>query len=264
MNNSAVCFITGASSGLGKGLALRLAGEGYSVGLAARRLTELEAVAAEIEEGGGRAGVYPCDVSNRDQVLAAVGKCQEELGPVDLLVANAGISINTLVEAFDSRDVEKVLGVNLMGAVYATEAVLQGMLQRGRGQIVAVSSIAGFGGLPLSAAYSASKGGMTNFFESLRLDLKGSGVYVTVITPGFVKTPMTGHNRHAMPFLMELDPAVELMVRAIKRRRRSLAFPWPLAAIAWTTRFLPRRAYDWLVGRVDRRKSTKAGGTVQD
>jgi short-subunit dehydrogenase len=138
------------------------------------------------------------------------------------------------------------------------------MLARGGGQIVAVSSIAGIGGLPLSAAYSASKAGMTNFFESLRIDLRGTGVDVTVIKPGFVRTPMTDHNRHAMPFLVDLDPAVEVMARAIRRRKKSLTFPWPLAAIVGAARFLPRPAYDWLAGRVDRRKSLEAGGPETD
>ena len=246
------------------GLGVRLGQEGYSVGLAARREAQLEEVASRVREKGGLASIFPCDVSEKDQVIDAIQKCEEELGPVDLLVANAGVSVNTRVEAFDAEEIERVIRINLLGAVYATEAVLQGMLKRGKGQIVAVSSIAGFAGLPMSAAYSASKGGMTNFFESLRVDLRGSGVDVTVITPGFVKTPMTAHNRHRMPFLMELDPAVELMTRAILKRKKSLAYPWPLAAVAWSARFLPRPAYDWLVSRVDRGKSPEAGGPPEN
>ena len=245
---------------MGMGLAVRLGRDGYAVGLAARRESLLEEVADRVREQGATAGIFPCDVSQRDQVAGAIRKCEEELGPVDLLIANAGVSINTRVEAFDATEVERVIRINLLGAIYATEAVLAGMLERGRGQIVAVSSIAGFAGLPMSAAYSASKGAMTNFFESLRIDLRGSGVDVTVITPGFVKTPMTAHNRHRMPFLMDLDPAVELMARAIRKRKKSLAFPWPLAALAWSARFLPRPAYDWLASRVERGKSPEAGG----
>jgi short-subunit dehydrogenase len=260
MANRPVCFITGASSGLGKGLALRLAKDGYRIGLSARRESLLRGVADEIEDAGGTARAFPCDVGDRGQILGAVRSCQEALGPVSLLLANAGISRNTLVEDFDSEAIERVLRVNLLGAIYATEAVLPGMLERGSGQIVAISSIAGFGGLPMSAAYSASKGGMTNFFESLRIDLRGTGVYVTVINPGFVKTPMTDHNRHAMPFLMELDEAVEVMFKAIQRRRKSLSFPWQLATVVRLTRLLPRGAYDWVASRVDRRKDPEAGG----
>jgi short-subunit dehydrogenase len=245
------------------GLAVRLGKDGYAIGLGARREGLLEEVAGRIREQGGVAGVYPCDVSQRDQVVGAIRRCEEELGPVDLLVANAGVSINTRVETFDAGEVERVIRINLLGAVYATEAVLEGMRRRRQGQIVAVSSIAGFAGLPMSAAYSASKGGMTNFFESLRIDLRGSGVDVTVIMPGFVKTPMTDHNRHTMPFLMDLEPAVELMTRAIRKRKKSLAFPWQLAVSAWSARMLPRAAYDWLASRVDRRKAPEAGGPLQ-
>lgn len=259
-----VCFITGASSGLGEGLAKALARDGWAVGLAARRRDCLARIAETIEKDGGVAGIYPCDVSDRVQVLAAVDHCIEELGPVGLLVANAGISINTRVEVFDSSEVERVMSTNFLGAVYATEAVLPDMLKRDSGQIVAVSSIAGFAGLPLSAAYSASKGAMTNFFESLRIDLRKTGVDVTVLAPGFVKTPMTGHNRHAMPFLMDLDSAVDLMVKGIKGRRKFLTFPWQLAAVAWAARILPRGAYDRVASKVDRRKAPEAGGPTTE
>jgi short-subunit dehydrogenase len=260
VNEGKVCFITGASSGLGMGLAIRLAREGYAVGLAARRQSLLDGVAREIRDTGGTASVYPCDVAERDQVLDAIRRCERDMGPVTLLVANAGLSVNTRVDAFDAGAVERVIRVNLLGAVYATEGVLPGMLERGRGHIVAISSLAGFAGLPMSAAYSASKGGMINFFESLRIDLRDSGVDVTVITPGFVRTPMTDHNRHAMPFLMDLEPAVEEMVRAIRRRKKSLAFPRRLALAAWGARFLPRPLYDLIASRVDRRKSASTGG----
>lgn len=235
-------------------MAVRFARDGYDIGLAARRENLLEEVAAQVREVGARAAVFPCDVADRDQVVAAVAGCEEELGPVDLLIANAGVSSNTPVDPFDSRAVERVIRINLLGAVYATEAVLPGMLERDGGQVVAMSSIAGFAGLPMTGAYSASKGAMTNFFESLRIDLRKTGVAVTVITPGFVKSPMTDRNRHAMPFLMDAEPAVEKMFRAIKKRKKSLAFPWPLYAVVWAARLLPRPWYDSIAGRIDRRK----------
>jgi short-subunit dehydrogenase len=255
-----VAFITGASSGLGLGLAHKLADEGYAVGLAARRQELLGDIVSEIEARGGRALALPCDVADRGEVLAAIRRCEEGLGPVDLLIANAGVSRNTRVEAFDGLDIERIIRINLLGAIYATEGVLPGMLRRSRGHIVAMASLAGFAGLPLSAAYSASKGGMINFFESLRMDLRGTGVDVTVITPGFVKTPLTSQNRHKMPFLMDLEPAVEEIARAIRKRKKSLAFPRPLAAVVWGARTLPRPLYDWLASRVDRGKSPEAGG----
>lgn len=249
-----VAFITGASSGLGRGLALRLAREGYAVGLAARRAPDLDQVAREIREAGGAALPVTMDVRDPDAVAEGILRCAGALGPVDLLVANAGISEQTGARGLSARVVEEVLRVNFLGAVYAVEAVLPGMLERGRGQLVGVGSLAGYGGLPLTAAYSASKGALHNFFESLRLDLRETGVSVTFITPGYVRSPLTERNAHAMPFLLETDDAVERMARAIRRRDPLLTFPFPLAAAAWVAQLLPASLYDALAGRLRREK----------
>jgi short-subunit dehydrogenase len=247
-------LVTGASSGIGRGLAVRLAREGYAVGLLARRLEALQEVEGEILSVGMTATVLPCDVSDRERVHAAVRACEERLGPVDLLVTNAGQSEMTRVEDLDGSEVERLLKVNFLGAVYAVEAVLPGMRSRGSGQLVAVSSLTGFGGLPKTAAYSASKAAMNNFFESLRIDLRGSGVRVTVVKPGYVRTPLTGRNLHAMPFLVELDDAVDRIFRAIRSGRREVRFPWPLATLVWLGQIFPRKLYDWLAAKKKREK----------
>lgn len=249
-----VALITGASSGLGRGLALRLAGDGYAVGLAARREERLAEVAREIEASGGRAAVLPCDVSERDEVRTAVERCRELLGEVDLLVANAGVSENTFPDRLEASGVERILRINFLGAVYAIEAVLPSMLERDRGHLVGVTSLAGYGGLPLTAAYSASKGALHNFMESLRIDLRGTGVDVTVVAPGYVRTAMTEANEYAMPFLVELDDAVERIHRAVRRRARADHFPWPLATAAWLAQILPAAIYDWIGSRMRREK----------
>lgn len=249
-----VAFITGASSGLGRGMALRLAREGYAVAVTARRLPELEALAEEVRSRGGKALPLALDVADGEAVRSTVARCQEELGPVDLLVANAGISVQTGARDLSSRVMEEVMQVNFFGAVYAVEAVLPGMLERGDGQLVGVGSLAGYRGLPLTAAYSASKGALHNFFESLRLDLRGTGVDVTFITPGYVKSPMTDRNDHAMPFLVETDDAVERMVRAIRRRDPLLAFPLPLAGLVWLGQVFPSPLYDAIASRQRREK----------
>lgn len=249
---SVVAFVTGASSGLGAGLARRLAAEGWAVALAARREPLLRSVAGEIEKAGGRACVCPCDVADRAQVAAAVEHAEAELGPVDLLVANAGVSERTYVDHFDAEGIERVLRTNLLGAVYAVEAVLPGMLERGRGHLVAMGSLAGYGGLPRTAAYSASKGALHNFFESLRLDLRGRGVDVTVVTPGYVRTAITSRNPYPRPFLLEVDDAVERVYRGIRKRRRLVAFPLPLFLATWWGQLLPARLYDRLAGGVRR------------
>lgn len=249
-----VAFVTGASSGLGMGLARRLARDGWAVGLAARRVERLEQVAAEIRAAGGRAVVCPCDVSERASVHTAIGRAERELGPIDLLVANAGTSDAVGALHLDAERVERLMRVNFLGAVYATEHVLPGMLERGRGHLVAMGSQTGYGGLPRTAAYSASKGALHNFFESLRLDLRGTGIDVTVITPGYVRTELTDRNLHRMPFLMELDEAVEIMSRAISKRRRLCSFPRPISTLTWLGQVLPGWLYDVLASRVRRDK----------
>jgi len=250
MANPPVCFITGASSGFGEGLATRFAAMGYAVGVSARRVDRLEALARQIRNDGGRVTVHPADVADREELLGAIRRCREELGPVDLLIANAGVSRYEPPEELDAREVEKLLRINFLGAVTATEGVLPNMLERGRGHIVVLSSLASFQGLLFHGSYCASKAAMNGFFESLRLDISDRGVDVTIITPGFVKTEMTAHNSHRMPFLMDLEPALDIMVRGIRKRKRMVRFPRPLSTLTWWARVLPRGFYDWLVGRV--------------
>jgi len=257
---SPIAFITGASSGLGRGMAIRLAREGYDIGLAARRRKALVEVAGEIALSGRRAGVYPCDVGVKEEIQGALRACQQELGPVDLLIVSAGVSEMTEVDDFRADDVERIMRVNFLGAVYAVEVVLPGMLERNMGQLVAVGSLAGFRGLPRTAAYSASKGALHNFFESLRLDLRKSGVDVTYVTPGYVRTAMTAQNDHRMPFLVECDDAVERMVVAIRKRKKVLAFPWQLAWLVWIGQVFPSWLYDFLAAMQRRTKRAPQGG----
>jgi short-subunit dehydrogenase len=253
-----VAFVTGASSGLGAGLARKLALEGWAVGLTARRERELAEVAGTIRAAGGEASVHPGDVGDRAAVAGALRACREALGPIDLLVCNAGLSAMTTVDSFRADDVERVLRVNVLGAVYAIEAALPDMLARSAGHLVGVGSLTGYGGLPGTAAYSASKGALHNLFESLRLDLRRRGVAVTFITPGYVRTPLTARNLHHMPFLMDVDDAVERMMGAIRDRRALLSFPWPLAGAVWAGQILPAWLYDRLASRVKRDKRPPA------
>ncbi len=234
---------------------MRLAADGYRVGLAARRTQALEELAADIRSAGGEALALRCDVSVREDVCAAAERCRQELGDIDLLVANAGQSEMTLVDEWDSGMIEQLMRVNFLGVVFAVEAVLPGMLDRRRGHIVGVSSLVAFGGLPRTAGYSAAKAAVTKFLESLRVDLRGRGVDVTVISPGYVRTPMTEKNLHAMPFLVELDDAVDRMHGAIVKRARAYHFPWPLASFVWVGQIFPRRLYDWIVSRISRDKA---------
>ncbi len=242
-------LITGASSGIGRALALRLARDGYAVGLVARRTSKLQEVARGVERVGGAASVFGADVADREAVRAAAASVRSDLGPIDLLVANAGVSHRDRPEALDGRETGRVMAINFMGAVHAVEAVLPEMLERDAGHLVAVASLAGFGGLPERASYGASKAAMINFFESLRVELGAGNVAVTVVSPGFVRTAMTGGDDSTRPFLVELEPAAERIARAIRKRSPSLVFPRPLAWPAVLGRALPRRVYDVVARR---------------
>ncbi len=241
-----VAVVTGASSGIGRALARALAAEGARVGLVARREAELSTLAAEIAAAGGKAAYAPADVSQREPTVDAVRQVAAQLGPVDLLVANAGVGVPTVVEpAFNVADVEKMFRVNVFGIVYAIEAVLPEMLRRGKGHLAAVSSLAAYRGLPGESAYCSSKAAVNTFMEGLRVQLRGRGVAVTTICPGFVRTPMTEVNQFKMPWLLEADDAARRIVGALRRKRKVYNFPWQTALLMKVTAWLP----DWALAR---------------
>jgi len=243
-----VVLITGASSGIGRGLALELARRGARVGLLARRRELLEAIAQEISQAGGRALALPADVTSADEVRAAVGELRRQFGQIDLLVANAGISINTFVPNLCEKTIAELINVNVIGVVNSVSAVLSEMVAQGSGHLVVNSSLAAYRGVPKSAAYCASKAAISSFFEALRIDLKGTGVDVTIIHPGFVKTQMI-RSIARTPYAMEVDEAVRKIVRAIEKRKKGYAFPWQLATIARACKLLPIPMYDWFAVR---------------
>lgn len=242
--------VTGASSGIGEGLALAMAAKGATVGLLARREDLLKDIAAKCKAAGGQALYFVCDVVDPEAVRHAAEKFRQEFGPIDIMIANAGIS----GKSRDTCDlvpsaVKEVIDTNLMGAVNAVHAVLPQMIQRGSGQLVAVSSLAGFRGLPKSAAYSASKAAMTAFFESVRLDVAKKGIDVTIIQPGFIRTPLTAGRENKMPFLMDLDDSIPYFIHAIENKRKFAAFPWQLATIVRLGKIMPAWLYDRIAGK---------------
>ncbi len=245
-----VLFLTGASSGIGEALALALAKRGAVLGLLARRKELLEELAAKCIKAGATARIFACDVTEEMAVQSAADELSTEFGYIDILIANAGIGGNDAeTRSLSPNAVKKVIDINLLGAVNAVHAVLPGMLERGSGQLVAISSLAGFRGLPKSAAYSASKAGMTAFFESVRLDTKHLGIDVTIIQPGFIRTPLTAARANKMPFLMELEDAIPLFIRAIEKKKKFAAFPWQLATIVRAGKVMPAWLYDRIAGR---------------
>lgn len=224
-------MITGASSGIGKGLALEIAARGGRLGLLARREDVLNELVEQIRAQNGTAMAVGADVRDASAVRAAADKIRAELGPIDVMIANAGVGTTSHASQLDPDQVAEVININVLGSVNSVAAVAPEMIERKSGQLVAIASLAAYRGLAKSAAYSASKAAMSSFFESLRIDLRHSGVTVTIIYPGFIKTPLTAGRNAKMPYLMELDDAVKKIVNAIEKGKRSYAFPWQLATI---------------------------------
>lgn len=248
--NKKTVLLTGASSGIGAEMAVQMAAKGARIGLLARRESELEEVAEKVRSAGGEAIVLPCDVTNRGDVRAAAETLRQEFGEIDILIANAGIGGNNReTREIQPEAVAKVIEINLLGAVYSVAAVLPEMLERGSGHLVAVSSLAGYRGLPKSAAYSGSKAGVTAFFESLRLDFGHRGIDVSVIAPGFIKTPLTSGRKNKLPFLLETGDGASRILRAIEKKKAFYAFPWQLATIVRFGSILPPALYDVIAGR---------------
>jgi NAD(P)-dependent dehydrogenase (short-subunit alcohol dehydrogenase family) len=235
-------IITGASSGIGRSLARRLAADGDPVALLARRQPLLDSLVTEIEQAGGRALGIVCDVTDAAAVRDAVRRAEAHFGPTSRLVANAGGALGSL--SFSAEHVAAVVELNLIGVANCIDAVLPGMLERGAGHLVAVSSLAASRGLPGSAAYSAAKAGLTNMMESLRIDLRGRGVDVTIIAPGFVRTKPGSERKRSKPLRLDLEPATRLMHRAIIARKPYYAFPKSLVTLVAIARLLPAALYD--------------------
>ncbi|HKP68883.1 MAG TPA: SDR family NAD(P)-dependent oxidoreductase, partial [Pyrinomonadaceae bacterium] len=210
----------------------------------------LDDLEARCVAAGGVARTLPADVTDAAAVQEAADQLRNEFGHIDVLIANAGIGGNNAeTRSLEPEAVKKVIDINLLGAVNSIYAVLRKMLERGSGQLVGISSLAGIRGLPKSAAYSASKAGMTALFESVRLDVQDKGVSVTIIQPGFIKTPLTAGRHNKMPFLMELDDAIPLFISAIEKKKKFSAFPWQLATIVRAGRIFPTWMYDRIAGR---------------
>ena len=245
-----IVAITGASGGLGAALAIELGRRGHAVGLMARRSSELEGVSASVRAAGGTAAVRAVDVTDRSAVLAAVRALETELGPIDIAVANAGAGRPTPARKLNAEHVAAIFRLNVDGAVNLFEATLPGMLARGRGQLVGVSSIAAWRGLPPSGAYSASKAALDVLMEAWACELQGTGVCITGIHPGFVRTPLTDVNKFAMPFLMEADDAGRRMADGILARRREVNFPLPMVALMRAVHWMPGFLYERLAARL--------------
>lgn len=242
-------FVTGASGGIGEALALELAARGVDVALSARRGDALTRIAESIAEAGGRARIFPLDVRDPEATLRTLERADEAMDGIDLVVANAGVGKEVWSGKLTYGECEPLLAVNVLGATATLTALLPRMIERRRGHLVGISSLAQYRGFPRNAAYSASKAYLSTFLESLRVDLRTTGIRVTDVRPGFVRTAMTAKNAFPMPFLVEVDEAARLIVKGIASGRPVVAFPWPLATAMRASTVLPARLWDHAITR---------------
>jgi NAD(P)-dependent dehydrogenase (short-subunit alcohol dehydrogenase family) len=243
-----VVLITGAGSGIGRELVLQLAEQGAVVAALDLRNDALDSLAVELAGNGRRCATVVADVTDAAAVRTAVAELEKKLGPTDILIASAGIGRATPATDFKAEEFAAHVHVNLIGVANSIAAVLPGMRERRGGQLVVLSSLASYRGLPLMSAYCASKAGVNALFDALRVELRPFNITCTTICPAWIRTPMTAAVAGRV-HMMEVKDAVRHMVAAIRARRRFLAFPAPLVWQARLTRYLPLRVGDWLVRR---------------
>ena len=238
-----VAWVTGASAGIGRALALELADRGWRVFATARSAEKLEALAAERPD---RIVPQPGDVADRARMAEIVAAAEAE-GGLALAVLNAGIYIPMRAQEFDAEAVEKTVSVNVLGAANGLDPVLKAMIARGRGHVALVASVAGYRGLPRAAAYSATKAALIAMAEALAFDLIDLGVRISVVNPGFVQTEATAVNDFEMPFLMQTDAAAKRIADGLGKPGFEIAFPTRFELILKTLGLLPNRAYFWVM-----------------
>ena len=238
-------FITGASSGIGQALASRYAQAGWQLALAARRTGEIHAWAARQGLDPARYAVYAADVADTDSIVAAGHACLAEQGVPDVVIANAGISIGVdTAERGDLDVIARTYATNNVGLAATFHPFITPMVQRGSGRLVGIASVAGIRGLPGHGAYCASKAAVISYCESLRGELRSSGVRVVTLSPGYIDTPLTRENRYPMPFLMPADAFAERAFEAIEKGASHRVIPWQMGLVARLLRLLPNAVFD--------------------
>lgn len=248
-------WITGASSGIGRALALKLAGEGRKVVASARDEEALKELAREAEGLSGSIIPLPLDITDGAAVEAAVARIEEEIGPLALAVLNAGTHKPVSAKTLALEDFRMLVEINLMGTVACLIAAAGPMRARGRGQIAVVASVAGYFGLPSSSAYGMTKAGLINMTQALQPEMAAAGLTLQLVNPGFVKTPLTDQNRFPMPFIMPVERAADRLYAGLTSGRFEIVFPRRLAAILRLLRALPMR---WALG-ITKRLQPKKG-----
>jgi short-subunit dehydrogenase len=238
-----VVWVVGASSGIGAATASELEARGATVAISARREQELERVSC------GRMLVVPVDVTDAAAVAAAADEVRAAHGRIDVAVLAAGWWQQMDARAWDTEVFDRHVQVNLVGTSNAIAAVLPDMLARRSGVIAGIASVAGYRGLAGAEAYGATKAAQINLLEALRVQVRRSGVRVTTVCPGFVRTELTAGNAFPMPFLMDADEAARAICDGLERGRTEIVFPLPMALLMKAARLVPVGLWARLLAR---------------
>lgn len=239
-------WLTGASTGIGEAVALELASRGAVLALTSRRPEPLAALGAKISSNHGKVLCLTGDVTNRDDMHRIAREIESKLGPIDIVIANAGTHLPSNPSHFNADEYLSIMNTNYGGTLRTLEPVVPSMVARRSGCIVGISSLAGFRGMPTAAAYSASKSALTSFLESIRFQLAEVGVSVLIVHPGFVRTPLTDKNNFYMPFLMEAPAAAKIICDGIAKQKKEISFPIPFNWMMKFVRIIPYPLYEIL------------------
>ncbi|MGV8933633.1 MAG: SDR family oxidoreductase [Gallionellaceae bacterium] len=243
--------ISGASSGLGFALAQHYLQQGAVIAAIARRAELLQTLSEQFPQ---QVHCYPLDVRDAAALQAAASDFLQRVGVPDIVIANAGVSRGTLTEyAEDLHAFQQVMDINVLGMAKTFQPFVVPMRAAKKGTLVGISSVAGFRGLPGSEAYSASKAAATSYLESLRVELKSSGIKVVTICPGYIRTPMTNVNTYAMPFIIDADDAARRFARVIAQGRSFAVIPWQMGLVGRLLKSLPNWLYDWTFSKAPRK-----------
>lgn len=246
-------FITGASSGIGEYVAYEYAKQGATIGLAARRKEVLEKVANKCKELGGKPSIYSIDVNDATSTKLAIDDFIKSNNGIDIIIANAGISGRVDLESGNSDEINRMLSTNILGVSNTVLPVIPTMLKQHSGQVVVVSSIAGFRALPGRSSYSASKIAVRFMNNSWRFAFQNQGIGFTTICPGFIDTNMTSKNKFQMPFLMDVYKFAPKMIWAIEKRKKTYLAPWQWRFVVPLIKIVP----EWLINFVGSKKVQK-------
>lgn len=245
-------MITGASSGLGKALAVEYAAPETTLLLYGRNLERLQEVATACVARGAQARIAVADVTDPIKMAAQINDF-DAFCKLDLVIANAGISAGTGGGTENAEQVRRIFTTNVNGVLNTVLPIIPRMKAKGGGQIAIVSSIAGYRGQPGAPAYAASKAAVKSWGEGLRPDLAPHGIQVNVICPGFVETPMTSVNHFKMPFIMKPEKAAKIIRKGLEQNKARISFPWPMAGFMWLAALLPPAWTDGILAKAPKK-----------